>query len=207
MFATIHQFRQSTPRGIDGPAAELVTGLHQGIEPLGTCTLSQMGGPEGAVVALWSDRASAEEAATRRVDASGATPLETRVFSLAMHHEGLASTEAAAIAQLTSFDGPRTKAQADAADRAGRDRLWPAIKDLDGIADVWVLRGNDNSTVVVALCTTIETIQTVATRVMSTELLPDEDPALLSDPSRIDIMNVVASSMPATDMVEAGGVR
>jgi hypothetical protein len=94
------------------------------------------------------------------------------------------------------FDGPRAPEQAAAEDLAGRRRIWPAICGLSGLVGVYVLRGSDLSSVVVTLATSVETLDTLQRAVMATELGPDEDPALLPGPDRIEIHHVTGHHLP-----------
>jgi hypothetical protein len=95
------------------------------------------------------------------------------------------------------FDGPRAPEQAAAADLAGRQRIWPAIRGLSGLAGVYILRGSDLSSVVVTLATSVETLDAAQRAVMATELTPGEDPALLPGPDRVEIHHVTGHHLPA----------
>lgn len=92
--------------------------------------------------------------------------------------------------QIMFFDGPRSADLVEATDHAGRDRIRPLI-DADpqlraglvgGIAGV----GPDGAQCVVVLAHHPEVLDSLARLVMTSELLPDEDPALLQGPSRIE---------------------
>jgi hypothetical protein len=92
--------------------------------------------------------------------------------------------------QILSFDGPRSDAVVDAADRAQRDRIRPLIdadpqlrgRLLGGFRGV----GSDGAQCVVLLARDVEAFDVLERLVMTSELLPGEDPALLPGPSRID---------------------
>ena len=100
-------------------------------------------------------------------------------------------------ARLVCFDGPRAPEQAAAEDLAGRQRIWPAIHGLSGLVGIYVLRGSDLSSVIVTLTTSVETLDAAQRAVMATGLAPDEDPALLPGPDRIEIHRVTAYQLPA----------
>ena len=68
------------------------------------------------------------------------------------------------------FDGPRAPEQAAAADLAGRQRIWPAIRGLSGLVNVYVLRGSDLGSVVITLATSVDTLDAAQRAVMATEL-------------------------------------
>ena len=196
MHATVHFFRRSIADEAPGWAAALADRLHPD-RPAGYCVLAELGGREGAALSFWPTRADADRAAGRSIE-GGPVPLDVSVFEVVESHLGTAAGEAALVAQLTVFDGPRSQAQADAAERAGRDRLWPATRDLPGLVAVHVLRDEGNGAVVVSLATGIEVLEAAQRAVLTTELLPDEDPALLSDPDRVQVHRVLAARLPET---------
>jgi hypothetical protein len=123
---------------------------------------------------------------------------DAAAYRVAESYAGTAAGRPPAFAQLTWFDRPMSRAEADAAERAGRDRLWPATQDVPGLVAVQVLSGTDRSMVVLALATAVETHEEVQRAIFATELLPGEDPALLRDPDRVQIARVVAARLPMT---------
>ena len=94
-------------------------------------------------------------------------------------------------AQLTYFDGPRSPEQLAAHDFAARERIVPVISELDHSYRVYVLRRDDGSQVVVSIADTEQALLDAQKAIMSTELLPGEDPALLPGPDRIDLYPVI----------------
>ncbi len=84
-----------------------------------------------------------------------------------------------------------------AADRAGRQRIWPAISGLSGLVGAYVLHGRDLAAVIITLTTSVETLDAVERAALSTELMPGEDPALLPGPDRIEIHHVTGYRRPA----------
>jgi hypothetical protein len=97
---------------------------------------------------------------------------------------------------LVSFDGPRTQEWTDAEQRAADGRLWPATRDIAGVVRVIRMRADDNAYVVAILTNSVEAIEEAATAIMSTPLLPDEDPRLLSQPDRMQIYRLVHADLP-----------
>ena len=97
---------------------------------------------------------------------------------------------AATHARLLYFDGPRTPEQVAASDFGGRQRVWPAIRELSGLVSVYLLRGHDLGWIVVTFATSVDTLDTAQRTVMATDLLPGEDRALLPGPDRIEIHKV-----------------
>ena len=132
-------------------------------------------GREPLTVAVW---ATQDEA---RAAADGGT-----VWTVEDHTKGLSADEPPAATQVTWFHGPRSDAHVAAARRGGRERLWPALHDLEGLVDVLVLVAPDGGSVVFGSATSADVFEEVQRRVMSTTLLPGEDPALLTGPDRIE---------------------
>ena len=94
-------------------------------------------------------------------------------------------------AQLTYFDGPRTPEQLAAADFAGRERILPAISRLGHSLRVYLLRRHDGSGIVLSIADSEQALLDAQKAIMSTELLPGEDPALLPGPDRIELYPVI----------------
>ncbi|MCR6487579.1 hypothetical protein M8542_32605 [Amycolatopsis sp. OK19-0408] len=182
MHATLHQFR--LPLGTAG--AEFGDGA------VGAGTLTQVAGLTGAVLTFWPDAARAAEAAARRP--AGTTWLDVGVYRVA---EVQSASDAAAFAQITWFDGPRSADQSAAEMRAGRERVWPAVRDLDGIGTTYVLLAEDRALVVVSFAASIDAIEATQRAISATELLPGEDPALLPGPDRVDLHRVRSADLPA----------
>ena len=93
-------------------------------------------------------------------------------------------------AQLTHFDGPRTPEQVAAAEFAGRERLLPAVSSLGHRLRLYVLGRDDGSAITLLIADSEQALRDVQKAVMSTELLPGEDPALLPGPDRIELYAV-----------------
>lgn len=100
-------------------------------------------------------------------------------------------------AQLSYFDGPRSAELVAAAERAGRERIGPAIEAdpqmQDELVALHVLRQPDGGEVVVSLTQTEAGLARAQQVILGTELLPGEDPALLPGPDRIEVYAVVES--------------
>lgn len=173
MYATIHEFRP--------PDSDVRSCLPQGTQPIGLIALDDVEQPgRGTAVALWDDE-----------PAGGG-----RSYRVTDHFTGRSSGRRPLFAQVTWLNGDGDRARADAAERGGRDRIWPAVQQIDGIVDVFALRSGDDRIVVVGLATGTETYAQVQDAVMSTELLPDEDPALLRGADRIDRARVLFAERP-----------
>ena len=94
-------------------------------------------------------------------------------------------------AQLTYFDGPRTPEQIAAGDFAGQERIRPAVSRLGHRFRVYLLRRDDGSEVVVSIADSEQDLLDAQKAIMSSELLPGEDPALLPGPDRVELYPVL----------------
>jgi hypothetical protein len=91
--------------------------------------------------------------------------------------------------QIMIFDGPRSEAAVEASERAGRERIDPLVSShpelrhrlLGGVRAV----GPDGAECVVVLADDADALDLMAQVVMTSELLPGEDPALLTGPDRV----------------------
>ena len=154
---------------------------------LGSVSFRQLAGSATVCLTLWETEASATAYLGRRA-ALAARP--GAIYEVAAATDGPASAQVPACARLMYFDGPRAPEQAAAADRAGRERIWPAISGLGGLVGAYVLHGHDLGAVIITLTTSTETLDAVERAAMSTELMPGEDLALLPGPDRIEIHHV-----------------
>ncbi|MBN1093157.1 hypothetical protein JKP75_11690 [Blastococcus sp. TML/M2B] len=185
MNATLHRFR----RWPDEDAGTWARGLLAGISGDGqedACVLGRLDGADGALLVLW--RTPADAAAVRVPDpgflvGSGSYELLERVA-------GSAAGSAPEFAQVLWFPGGNA-ARTDAHVRAGRERIDPAMRTVSGVVVTYVLRGADDALVVVTLVTGLPVLEDMRRAVFATDLLPWEDPALLTDPERVDVDRVL----------------
>src|ERR1700748_2786575 len=96
-------------------------------------------------------------------------------------------------AQLTYFDGPRTPEQIAAEDFAGRKRIIPAVSQTGHRFRVYVMRRDDGAQIVVSVADSEQALLDAQKAIMSTELLPGEDPTLLPGPDRIELYPIVVA--------------
>ena len=134
-------------------------------------------------VCLWPDEQSAR--------ATG-----DEVWDVAAHLLGRSVGEPPVVGQLVRFEGPRDAAAVAASRRAGLERIWPAVRDLDGLVDTLVLVRPDGAELVLSFATSADHFARAGERIMATALLPGEDPALLVGPDRIEVLHV-APLVPA----------
>lgn len=90
--------------------------------------------------------------------------------------------------QVISFDGPRDAAFVAASERAGRERIAPLVQShpelRSGLLGTIRGVGPDGSECVVVLARDAAALDTLRHVIVTSELLPGEDPALLPGPSR-----------------------
>ena len=199
MHATIHRFR----RWPDEESAEEGSSLLE--EPIGrtragALVLGRLDGLDGAVVTFWADRSAAEAAASRT--GGGIRWLGASVYDVAENQVGSAADQEPRYAQVVWLNGAGNPDRADAAIRAGRERIAPAVRDVEGVVGTYVLRAEDNSMVVLTLVTGVDVPEALSRTILATELLPWEDPAQLTDPDRVDIDRVVVAELPALSGTE-----
>ncbi len=93
-------------------------------------------------------------------------------------------------AQLTIFDGPRSPELVAASERAGRERIDPLLDadpDLqDDLVARYMLSQPDGGSAVLVVSRTEGALDKAIELIMTSELLPGEDPALLPGPSRAE---------------------
>ena len=98
-------------------------------------------------------------------------------------------------AQLVYFDGPRSAELVAASERAGRERIEPAMyadpRQRAAHIATYALRQPDGAEVVIVICDSEAALDRGREIIMGTELLPDEDAALLTEPDRVERYQVV----------------
>lgn len=194
MHATIHRFRRWPDEESPVWGRDLLTTLLDGASPAGACVLGRLDGMDGAVFALWADEPQAATAATH--NGEGARWLDAAVYAVVETEPGAARTEIPRFAQLVWLNGTGDAGRADSAIRAGRERIAPATRDVQGVVGTYVLRAEDNRMVVLTLVTDVDVPEALRRAILATELLPWEDPAQLTDPDRIDVDRVLVAQLP-----------
>lgn len=163
---------------IENPTPDLVTDLSTRPGLVRALVLRPLDGRVGVLVTQWAE---------------GQQPPDpgTSTFSDAEFMPAHAELEPT-FAQLTWFDGPRTSAVIEAVERADRNRIWPAVRDLPTAVGALICRTPEGAQLVVSLSTSLQGLEDEQNAIMSTTLLPGEDPALLTGPDRIQIARVLA---------------
>ncbi len=100
-------------------------------------------------------------------------------------------------AAVAEFTGPRDAAQVAADQRASRERVGPAALQVEGVLGALVLRAADGAMVTVGFADSPETLGAASRAILSTPLLPGEDPALLGGPQRFTSCRVTGDDVAA----------
>jgi hypothetical protein len=83
---------------------------------------------------------------------------------------------------------------------AGRHRTpGPVTEGIDGIVSMTRMRAADHAYLVVVLAESMDAFDAASQAIMSTELLPGEDPELLGGPDRISFYRLVHADLPITE--------
>lgn len=105
--------------------------------------------------------------------------------------------------QLTRFEGPRSPEWVAAEERANHERVWPAVQAVPGFVAALRCRAVDGDTLSVVLATSVGGPAGGGRRIMATQLLPGEDPAMLTGPDRIDLLQLEHIELPQSDYATA----
>ena len=167
MYASLHPFTHQAP----GPDT-----LGPGVPPSGQVVLRPADGTPDLLLSFWEG--------------------SDHGYVVVESHEGMAVAEPPTHAMVLWFDGPRSAAQA-AADQVAGTRIAPAVQQVPGVVRTWILRADDLGYVTVSLVTSPHVPAAIEHAARSTELLPGEDPALLTGPDRMAMMSVERCELPA----------
>ena len=94
-------------------------------------------------------------------------------------------------AQFTFFDGPATAEQLAADEFAGQTRILPAVRELGHWFRLYRMQRPDGSRVYLTIAETEQALLDAQKAIMSTSLLPGEDPELLPGPDRVELYPVL----------------
>jgi hypothetical protein len=101
--------------------------------------------------------------------------------------------------QVVEFSGPRSEEWVAAEQRAATERLGPATEGIDGIVSITRMRAADNAYLVIVLAESMDAFDVASQAIMSTALLPGEDPELLGAPDRVGFYRLVHADLPITE--------
>jgi hypothetical protein len=150
----------------------------------------------GTLLTLWHTREDAELASERSRAAAGPRPVDLLaddVYEVEEDVPGQAAAQAPAAALVGYFDGPVSQAHVDAARRRGQERVIPALGQVSGLVRTLVIWHEAAAKyAVIHLATTAGALEEIVTVVTSLPVSPDEDPALLTGPDRVETHRVLA---------------
>ncbi|MFB4316906.1 hypothetical protein [Actinomadura sp. 21ATH] len=151
----------------------------------------------GALLTLWRTAEDARLAVDRTEAARGGprpvTLHSDRIYEVESAEEGPDAELPPGAAVLLFFDGPHDDAWLESARFAQRERIGPALRTVSGLVrGISLYDPEERSSAVVSLGTSLEALARAEKAVNSTELLPGEDPALLTGPDRAVVHRVSA---------------
>jgi hypothetical protein len=100
--------------------------------------------------------------------------------------------------QLTVFTG-RDPEWLAAYDRAAEERIWPAVRDLPGLVGVLVGSTSDGGRIALTLAESVEALEAGAATILSTELLPWENPEHMTGPDSVAVLRLLHADVPAAE--------
>jgi hypothetical protein len=188
MQATVHPI-DGVPGPQDNSWVDAVL-AHLGT-PAGALVARPLGVGPGAVVVLRSEGGDPAGFAAGPVTAGPGTG-----YRIDTQHSGSA-TGPARYLQLTTFTG-RSPEWTAAFDRSGEERIWPAVKDVPGLVGVLVGSTSDGAgRLALTLAESVESLEAGAAAIMSSALLPWEQPEHLSGPDSLAILRLLHADLPA----------
>jgi len=159
-----------TEAGTDG-AAELFT-------------LHRLAGSDEILLSLWET-----------VEQAAADPT-AEWYLVGADRSGGSRGEEPKVCALMTFDGPVSEPVRAAAERAGNERIGPRMATHEGtVRTVSLWQPERRVLRVILMSTSVEALEDAQRVVMSTELLPGEDPALLPGPDHVDLYRVFATAV------------
>ena len=193
MHATVHALD-----GVPGPQDDswvdaVLTALRARAVPVGALVARPLGLGAGAVVALWEVAVAAADAGS---GPAGPVTLGPGVpYRVGTHLVGRSAGPARYL-QLTSF-AARGEGWGERFDRAGEERITPAVRDLPGLVASLGCAGPDGARVSATLTDSLEELHAGTAAILSTTLLPWEDRADLVGPDGLEVLRLVHADVPA----------
>ncbi len=138
--------------------------------------LRLIGGPITMAVQLWPER-----------------PADPAAYEVVADHGLTEPDKTPTAASVVTFDGPLSDDVLEAAERAGRERITPAMAGHPGgVRLIALVQPELRRHVVITLATSIESLQESGRKIAELPLLPGEDVALLPGPDRVEMFRVEA---------------
>jgi hypothetical protein len=190
MHATVHPVD-----GIPGPQDNswvdaVLTALRRRAVPAGSLVAGPIALEPGCVIALWDD----EQDATTDGFTAGPVTVGPGVGYEVTDRKAGPSAGPAHYLQVTTFSG-RSEDWLAAYDRSGEERIWPAVKDIPGGVET-VVGATGGGRVTAVLAESVEALQDATAAIMTTELLPWENPAHLPGPDASQVLRLLHADLP-----------
>lgn len=185
MHATVHALD-----GVPGPQD------HSWVDAV----LATLGHPTGALIGrplgLGPGRAVAFGTATAGTGAAGPVRVGPGTpYTLERLRTGTSAGPARYL-QVVTFDR-RGEDWGRAFDRPGEERVWPAVRALPGLVAVLTGSGPDGDRIAFTLTDSVESLEAGSAAILSTTLLPWEDPAHLTGPDTLVVLRLLHAELPA----------
>ena len=119
-----------------------------------------------------------------------------QVYEVTARSSGAAAGRQPLFAQITRLNQAGDPAVEAAAERGGRERIDPVVREIDGYVGTLVLHSPDHRMVVISLATAMETFEAARRTIMATPLLPGENPTLLPGPDSVEHARVLLADLP-----------
>lgn len=147
-----------------------------------TCTLHRLAGADELVLSLWAAQRAEDDPAAEW-------------YEVDSEHPGGDRDQEPKVAALVWLTGPMSAPVLAAVRRASADRIAPRLADHRGTVRSLVLwQPEQRQMLVVVLATSVEALEDGHRVIMSTTLLPGEDPALLRGADRVDLYRVLSAT-------------
>jgi len=173
----------------------------------GLYMMEQLGLGSPTLLTLWHSRQDADLAPQRTEVDLGPRPFTLQtddVYELEDDWPGPAAAERPETVGMVYFDGPLSPAKAAAIGQAGRSRIGPTLARQPGLVRALALwHPEERKAVLACLAISIAALDASLRTINWTELLPGEEPVLLTGPDRGDLHRIVGHAAAPS----AAGVR
>jgi hypothetical protein len=162
----------------------------------GMSAFRQVDSVRATLLTLWDSAENARRASERTAAQLGPVGMEIdldEIFEVDDDWRGSDGDQPPRAASLHWFDRPLSQDRLDAARFAGRERIAPMMAEFPGTVRALSLwQPTTRQLAVAVFATSLEALEAGGRAVLSMELLPDEDPALLSGPDQYTVNTVDA---------------
>jgi hypothetical protein len=204
MYLSIHPLRRvldpDPGPGLGLDALALLSAA-AGTEPVASWTGHQPGSSTGAVLAIWAEQPAAAGAAACDGTLPGRVVVEVGQYvPVGWIRPG--RHQAPAVLQLLRFDGPRGAVHRQADELADR-RIAPVLTEVPGLAGGISGYDADGGRWLATFADSLDALLAARDWIFRTELLPGEDPALLTGPDQLQVLHLVQAGVPLAELPDA----